>query len=142
MLCHICGDPAIGQCRICHQFHCVRHGRLFCVHCREQDLPAEGPHAPSTAVKEVSSPVPAVSGPCAYCGQPAHRACPVCGRLFCQEHRGWREARVGRYNLRRQVCRGCNVTAGGAASWLFWLLALLALSAGGAAIYWLTTTRW
>jgi hypothetical protein len=157
MLCHVCGDPAIGQCRICHQFHCGRHGRQYCVLCREQEElaapPAPARSAPATAPAP-APPAPAegpaaaeeakeTTGPCAFCGQPAGRACPLCGRRFCNEHRGWREVRIGRYNLRRAVCSDCNApAASGLAAGLFWLLALLALAGGGAAIYWLTTTRW
>jgi hypothetical protein len=152
MLCHVCGEPAIGQCRNCHQFHCGRHGRQYCVLCREQEALA-APPVPAPPVP--ARPAPAedrggaaaeakeAAGPCAFCGQPAGRTCPLCGRRFCNQHRGWREVRIGRYNLRRAVCTHCNApAASGLAVGLFWLLALLALAGGAAVVYWLTTTRW
>jgi hypothetical protein len=147
MLCHVCGEPAIGQCRICHQFHCGRHGRQFCVVCREQeDLaapPAPVQPAPAESRSGAAQETRETTGPCAFCGQSAGRSCPVCGRWFCNEHRGWREVRIGRYNLRKVVCSHCNSpAASNLAVGLFWLLALLALAGGGAAIYWLTTTWW
>jgi hypothetical protein len=147
MLCHICGEPAIGKCKLCHEFHCSRHGRQYCVHCREQEdltaQPAPIRQAPADSRGATAVETKSAVGPCAVCGQPAGRTCPLCGRRFCNEHRGWREVRIGRYNLRRAVCSDCNApTASGLAAGLFWLLALLALAGGGAALYWLTTTRW
>ncbi len=122
MLCHECGEPAIGQCKLCRQFFCARHGRLYCYHCRHQEQIAatvptqaqpqqeEGISATPTQEKEPAS----VEGPCHCCGQPASRRCLLCGQLFCNAHRGWREVRIGRYKMRRPVCSSCA----GTTSWL------------------------
>ncbi len=36
MRCHVCGEPAIGQCQACWKFYCARHGDVFCASCQEQ----------------------------------------------------------------------------------------------------------
>jgi hypothetical protein len=140
MLCHVCGEPAIGQCRLCHQFYCAEHGRLFCVHCRDlQRISAQPPRpAEAQGVKPGTPEAGPAVGQCHRCGCPASRACTLCGAFFCSEHRGWRDVRIGRYTLRRPVCSRC----GGAPRWLSlqlrWLIAwLLILTALG--IYWLAT---
>lgn len=33
MLCHICREPAIGQCRTCWRFYCASHGNVECETC-------------------------------------------------------------------------------------------------------------
>jgi hypothetical protein len=146
MLCHVCGEPAIGQCRDCHQFHCGRHGRVHCVQCRVQEplalvtAPFRQPEANEGPVRKEGT-VGAV-GPCARCGRPTARTCPLCGRPFCTEHRGWREVRIGRYNLRRAVCAACGAPGNPVGTGLFWLLALVALVAGGVVLYWLVEANW
>jgi hypothetical protein len=143
MLCHICGEPAIGQCRDCHEFHCGRHGRLYCVKCRVQEPPApvtapyRQPEANAARIDRAGK--VGAAGPCASCGQPAARTCPVCGRLFCTRHRGWRELKVGRYKLRRPVCSQCSRLPSRRAAPLLWLAALLAAAGLGVAVYWLMT---
>jgi hypothetical protein len=146
MLCHVCGEPAIGQCRLCHQFHCAKHGRLFCVHCRDQELVAAGPaaHAEATAEQpDVPPPAPAgaaaVVGQCRRCNRPASRTCPLCGALFCTDHRGWREVRIGRYKLRRPVCKRCAAAAARLPALLLWLIALLIAGVVSVVVYVLLT---
>ena len=36
MNCHICGQPATGQCRVCWKFYCPAHGDLACQPCQQQ----------------------------------------------------------------------------------------------------------
>ena len=36
MVCHICGQSAIGQCQACWKFYCQSHGDLICRTCRQQ----------------------------------------------------------------------------------------------------------
>ncbi len=145
MLCHVCGEPAIGQCRLCHQYHCAEHGRLFCVQCREQELVAAAPAAhaePAAEPLREAAPAPpvatAAAGPCRRCNRPASRACPMCGALFCTEHRGWREVRIGRYKLRRPVCKRCGASARRPGLGL-WLAAMLIAGVVSVVVYVLLT---
>ncbi len=43
MKCHICGQPATGQCQTCSKFYCADHGDRVCQPCQERR------HTPSTA---------------------------------------------------------------------------------------------
>jgi hypothetical protein len=38
MLCHVCREPAIGQCRNCGLFYCAEHGRVYCITCDERTV--------------------------------------------------------------------------------------------------------
>jgi hypothetical protein len=142
MLCQVCGEPAIGQCRLCHQFHCAQHGRLFCVHCRDQEKVAAGPAARAEVAAgqlDVPPPAPpgaaAVVGPCSRCNKPAGRACPLCGALFCTAHRGWREVRIGRYKLRRPVCKRCAAAARRLPTLVLWSVAMLIAGVVSVVVY-------
>jgi hypothetical protein len=33
MVCHECGQPAVGQCQWCSKFYCSAHGDKVCVTC-------------------------------------------------------------------------------------------------------------
>jgi hypothetical protein len=93
MICHVCHDPAIGQCKKCSKFYCPQHGDVECVKCREalQTTPA----APSIDVR-----LPEYGGPgrpseqvyagttCHLCKRPAAGACGGCGRFYCPGHQG------------------------------------------------------
>lgn len=35
MKCHICGQPATGQCRVCWKFYCAAHGDTVCQPCQQ-----------------------------------------------------------------------------------------------------------
>jgi hypothetical protein len=73
MLCHVCGQAAVGQCRICNLFFCSEHGQEFCVSCQgagrallrrrvrlvrpappaaAPELPASAPSPPPTSAPE------------------------------------------------------------------------------------------
>ena len=43
MNCHICGQPATGQCRVCWKFYCPAHGDLACQPCQQQRTADRGP---------------------------------------------------------------------------------------------------
>ncbi len=145
MLCHICGEPAVGQCQNCNLYYCPRHGRVFCTVCKGGEQVAAGPPPWTEKAPEAERVSTAPLAPdgekgvrlrCFHCGQPTDRVCGVCGSAFCGAHRGWRAVRIGRYTMRRVVCDRCA----GAPSWLklqtkwliAWVLILVAL-----AIYWL-----
>ena len=36
MECHVCGQPATGQCRACWKFYCAAHGDMVCQPCQQQ----------------------------------------------------------------------------------------------------------
>ncbi|MEE8466747.1 MAG: hypothetical protein V3S68_09740, partial [Dehalococcoidia bacterium] len=42
MNCHICGQPATGQCRVCWKFYCAEHGDRVCQTCQQQQEAATG----------------------------------------------------------------------------------------------------
>ena len=33
MICHVCEQQAIGQCKSCGKFYCRQHGDVYCVRC-------------------------------------------------------------------------------------------------------------
>ena len=43
MKCHVCGEPAVGQCQTCWKFYCVPHGDVFCQECTDVQPAARGP---------------------------------------------------------------------------------------------------
>lgn len=109
MICHICHEPASGQCKSCLRFYCPRHGDLTCVECAH--VTAEPPPAPapspvepeSDALPSIVLPGPHVQGgpTCYACTQPATRACRRCGQFYCEEH-------GPRFFLWGNQCQGCD----------------------------------
>ena len=43
MKCHVCGEPAVGQCQTCWKFYCDGHGNVFCQDCADLQAAARGP---------------------------------------------------------------------------------------------------
>lgn len=110
MLCHVCREPAIGQCKNCNMFYCAKHGRVYCVTCDDRALAAP-PGARSLSGEGRGA-------TCYRCGRPAERACNRCGRFFCGDHADPTSHRL--------TCRRC-------ASKRFWLTVGLALAVAAAA---------
>jgi hypothetical protein len=121
MICHVCGEQAIGQCKTCNRFYCKEHGNITCVVCAEsvQDEPTHrqfsdvdvrlpeygGPPSPA-------APQPAYTGTlCAWCREPATGACAKCGQFYCATHRGgtsmFDNTRRGLFDSGRVLCAEC-----------------------------------
>ncbi|MCI0462648.1 MAG: hypothetical protein L0Z62_37340 [Gemmataceae bacterium] len=111
MRCYLCGEAALGQCRICSQFYCAEHGRVFCMDCADQAVFSR-PKPPARPATRGARRAEA----CYQCGQPAEQACGRCGRYYCPAHAD----SVGN----QATCRRC-------ASRRFWLF--VAVVAGLAA---------
>lgn len=39
MVCHVCGQPAVGQCKTCAKFYCNAHGDVICERCAAVGAP-------------------------------------------------------------------------------------------------------
>src|SRR5262252_7166308 len=77
MLCHICKEDAVGQCKTCGKFYCPQHGDVICQSCSSA-VQTQEPKPPV-------QPAPASLGHVCYkCGTPAIFHCS-CGRLCCPE---------------------------------------------------------
>jgi hypothetical protein len=136
MICHICGEQAIGQCRECSRFYCRLHGNITCFACGEavQETPSP-PAAPDIDLR-----LPQFGGPpthdqsprqrtwsphdepppqqpvyvgtvCAWCREPAAGACAKCGQFYCANHRGgtsmFDNTRRGWFDSGRVLCTDC-----------------------------------
>ncbi|MCC6418570.1 MAG: hypothetical protein IT429_10070 [Gemmataceae bacterium] len=82
MLCHICREPAIGQCQNCNLFYCAEHGRVYCVSCDDRAVARRPPARPPAVVSRSEG----RGATCYHCGRPAERGCLRCGRFFCPDH--------------------------------------------------------
>src|SRR5262249_34229687 len=40
MICHVCAEQAVGQCKSCGKFYCRQHGDVYCSPCRASIKPA------------------------------------------------------------------------------------------------------
>jgi hypothetical protein len=82
MICHVCHQPATGQCQRCSKFYCPVHGNVTCQPCH---MAAYNPTA--VAAPLIVTQAPAGSAPhCFACRQPVVRACGHCGRFCCRKH--------------------------------------------------------
>jgi hypothetical protein len=90
MICHVCQEQAVGQCKSCGKFYCKQHGDFYCVQCAHSVT-----SRPSPAAFDIQNPGPerlAIGAGCHACQKPAQYACRGCGRLCCVEHQttsGW-----------------------------------------------------
>jgi hypothetical protein len=46
MVCHVCGQPAVGQCKSCAKFYCNAHGDVICERCAANGPPVRQYAAP------------------------------------------------------------------------------------------------
>jgi hypothetical protein len=89
MICHVCHEQAIGQCKKCNKFYCPQHGDVECVTCREATQKAPAAPPIDLRMPEYGGPArPAAGGGtvCFQCDGPASGACPLCGRFYCEAH--------------------------------------------------------
>jgi hypothetical protein len=91
MICHVCRQPASGQCKSCLRFYCPQHGNLVCSACSgvTADAPAARDPAPDV---EPEPDLPSIrkdvvrGATCHLCAETASRACRRCGRFYCERH--------------------------------------------------------
>src|SRR5579885_575922 len=84
MICHVCEQEAVGQCKGCGKFYCPRHGNVYCGRCAsgtrpDRPLPGDG----------VDFRLPEYGGPLRPGGRPEPAAAPAC--CNCRQpvaHRG------------------------------------------------------
>ena len=114
MICHVCHEQAVGQCKKCNKFYCPQHGDVECVKCREalQTTPAAPPI--DVRLPEYGGPgrpaEPVYTGTTCYlCKHPASGACGQCGRFYCPSHQGEPGvmASLSRYG-NRVLCTECQ----------------------------------
>jgi hypothetical protein len=96
MICHLCGQQAVGQCQTCLKFYCAGHGDRVCVSCAtEQAITAAPPARAATEVLHSEH-------SCYDCAARVEGACRRCGRFYCSRH--GRHATCGRcYDSSRVV---------------------------------------
>ena len=77
MNCHICANPAAGQCQVCWKFYCADHGDRVCQTCQKQQGatgPAAGQDRSSMSIgRPDSAPSSSVGRPADIEGQPLER---------------------------------------------------------------------
>ena len=93
MICHVCKQQAVGQCKSCGKFYCRQHGDVYCTPCstnikpEEQAIKREVEFGASGEPKLATS--QQIAGPrCYACQCSANRACSKCGVFFCPQHGG------------------------------------------------------
>ena len=121
MICHVCGEQAVGQCKTCNRFYCRLHGNITCYACGESVQESPSPRPPSDidvrlpqygGPRQPEPPQPVYVGTvCAWCRQPAAGACAKCGQFYCAAHRGgssWFDnTRRGWFDSGRVLCSDC-----------------------------------
>jgi hypothetical protein len=93
MICHVCGQPAVGQCVSCLRFYCPLHGDRTCSACTGQEAIRADP--PPSRFGALLAP-PGTASPCVTCHRPTREACSRCERPCCPRH------------LRRGRCTRCR----------------------------------
>src|SRR5438128_1200987 len=111
MICHVCHQDAVGQCKKCGKFYCPEHGDVECVKCREalSRTPTDEPPDLDLRLPQYGRAPVAVGGPgCYKCGHLAVGACAKCGQFYCADHRGgtsfFDNTRGGWWQSGRVVC--------------------------------------
>ncbi|HZT79690.1 MAG TPA: hypothetical protein VFA26_05700 [Gemmataceae bacterium] len=113
MICHVCEQEAVGQCKGCGKFYCPRHGNVYCGRCAsgtrpDRPLPGDGVdfRLPEYGgpLRPGGRPEPAAAPACCNCRQPATRACGRCGRFYCEQHGGRRSP----FDVPRALCDDCR----------------------------------
>ena len=124
MICHVCKQQAVGQCKSCGKFYCEQHGDVYCTPCSTNIKPAE--QAIKREVEFGASGEPKlatsqqIAGPrCYACQCSANRACSKCGVFFCPQHGG---LYASRQSWSVPLCEPCAETERG---WLtcMWIYA-------------------
>src|SRR5262249_1923201 len=115
MICHVCEQQAIGQCKSCGKFYCAKHGDVYCTPCSTsikgsgQALEREVEFGASGDPKRAPPPHP--TGPrCYACQSSADRACSKCGVFFCPKHGG---LYASRQSWSVPMCEPCAATERG-----------------------------
>jgi hypothetical protein len=119
MICHVCGEQAIGQCKTCNRFYCRLHGNITCVACSEGvqetpnravndwdvQLPNSGDNSPPSPLGRMNH----AGATCTWCRRTASGACTVCGRFYCADHYGgkWRLSHQWP-QLAQRLCHVCK----------------------------------
>ena len=124
MICHVCKQQAVGQCKSCGKFYCGQHGDVYCTPCRTAIQPAEQAierkvKSGATGGPELATPRQ-IAGPLCYaCRSSANRACSKCGVFFCPQHGG---LYASRQSWSVPLCEPCAKTERG---WLtcMWIYA-------------------
>jgi len=97
MICHLCQQLAIGQCKECYRFYCATHGDRLCVRCVSaiQEKPQPEMQVGSEAQtngreddKETTNQFRLHWAVCFHCQKAASGACIRCGKLHCGDHGG------------------------------------------------------
>src|SRR5947209_8397418 len=108
MICHLCGQQAIGQCRSCLKFYCGKHGDGECGQCSQGLQPALSPARKELEPIGIEVPkdidLRAYGATCAYCANGARGMCDLCGQFYCTAHRGRRFWQTGKYG-----CADCTL---------------------------------
>jgi hypothetical protein len=96
MICHVCEQPASGQCQACGKFYCPQHGDMRCIRCvkmkfqgrEETEERIQAAAAPASHQNDVAEPNPFRSQVlCRSCGLPYSNKWNREGALFVP--RGW-----------------------------------------------------
>jgi hypothetical protein len=120
MICHMCGELAIGQCQHCGRHYCKQHGNITCVACAEgvQKRPSEPtpqldlrhPRYPRDEDDETHG--EDSGGACAWCKEPAIGRCARCSEFCCIKHRGASSiddfTLIGLFERARFYCKDCQ----------------------------------
>jgi hypothetical protein len=118
MICHVCEQQAIGQCKKCGKFYCKEHGDVTCVVCDQALQGSPSPHPESgidVRLPEYGGPraaAPVYGGPTCYkCSERPIAACAKCGVFYCSWHRGgtsfFDNTRGGWFQEGRVLCQDC-----------------------------------
>jgi hypothetical protein len=87
MICHVCEQPASGQCEKCRRFYCPLHGSVRCIRCQETDERIRTEAAPG-AQPVAREPNPfRLAVTCFACSNAPTTTCSNCGQFYCKEHR-------------------------------------------------------
>ena len=123
MICHVCEQQAIGQCKSCGKFYCKQHGDVYCVRCstavKPEGQPLEREVEFGVQPKPTPTPAPAPAPRCHACEAAADRACSKCGVFFCPQHGG---LHATRNSWSAPLCNAC---ADNESTWLtcIWIYA-------------------
>jgi hypothetical protein len=118
MICHVCEQQAIGQCKKCGKFYCKQHGDVTCIVCETavQQSPSRSPQEFDESLPGFGKPhhaaAPVYAGPrCYKCAESATAACAKCGQFYCGRHRGgtsfFDNTRGSWWQSGRVLCQDC-----------------------------------